>query len=74
MARKKAVDPEIEIGTRLFERRKYRGFTREDCGAAVGLTQQQIAKYEHGRSRIAASTLKELAEFLGCKPSAFLDW
>ena len=42
-------------------------------GVAVGITFQQVQKYENGRDRIAASTLQGLAQALGVHPGSFFD-
>jgi transcriptional regulator with XRE-family HTH domain len=47
--------------------------TQRQLGASVGLTLQQIQKYEHGTNRISSSRLYEFAEVLGAPVSYFFD-
>jgi transcriptional regulator with XRE-family HTH domain len=44
-----------------------------DLGAAVGITFQQVQKYENGKDRVAASTLQGIAAALGVHPGSFFD-
>jgi transcriptional regulator with XRE-family HTH domain len=46
---------------------------QRQLGASVGLTLQQIQKYEHGTNRISSSRLYEFAEVLGAPVSYFFD-
>lgn len=45
--------------------------SQSELGAAIGVTFQQIQKYENGRSRIGVGRLVMIAEVLGLPPSAF---
>jgi len=49
------------------------GMSQTDLGAAVGVTFQQIQKYEKGTNRIGASRLHLLAEVLKVSPAFFFD-
>ncbi len=42
-------------------------------GAAIGVSFQQVQKYERGANRIAASTLFQIARILGVSPSDFFE-
>ena len=53
------------VGRRVAERRIALGLTQTDLAQALGLTFQQIQKYEKGVNRISASRLWETAQFLG---------
>jgi len=58
-------DPiDISIGTRLRLRRLAMGFSQETLARALGITFQQIQKYERGTNRIFASRLFHLAQVL----------
>ena len=52
------------IGLRLRSRRLVLQMTQTDLADALGVTFQQVQKYEKGSNRISASTLKQLAETL----------
>ncbi len=60
-------------GYRLRQRRTLLGMSQEKLGAAVGLTFQQIQKYERGSNRIGASRLYEFAAVLDVPVSYFFD-
>lgn len=67
-------DPiDIHVGARMRLRRTLLGLTQGGLGKALGLTFQQIQKYERGSNRIAASTLHRLAHVLDVPVSFFFD-
>ena len=49
------------IGERLHQRRKDLGLSQRAVADSIGITYQQIQKYEAGQNRIAASTLYHLS-------------
>ncbi|MGB8842213.1 MAG: helix-turn-helix transcriptional regulator [Aliidongia sp.] len=56
---------DAHVGRRVRLRRILLGLSQERLGAAIGLTFQQIQKYERGTNRIGASRLWELSTVLG---------
>ena len=60
MARRSATPIDVEIGQRLRQARIRQGLSQTELGAAIGVTFQQVQKYEKGESRIALSTLAQL--------------
>jgi transcriptional regulator with XRE-family HTH domain len=54
-------------------RRKMLGVSQERLAEALGLTFQQVQKYERGANRISASKLYEIARFLSCPISYFFE-
>src|SRR3954466_14965806 len=64
---------DIRVGTRLRLRRNMLGLSQERLGEAIGLTFQQVQKYEHGANRIGASRLHELSQVLNVPVSFFFD-
>jgi transcriptional regulator with XRE-family HTH domain len=69
--RSRPVD--AHIGSRLRLRRTLMGFSQEKLAEAVGLTFQQIQKYEKGANRIGASRLYQFSQILDVPPSYFFD-
>ena len=70
----KASTPvDIHIGQRLRMRRKAVGLSQEQLAARVGVTFQQLQKYEKGTNRISASRLLGLARELSVPVSHFFD-
>jgi len=64
---------DIHVGARIRLRRILLGQSQGDLGQAIGLTFQQIQKYERGTNRVAASTLHRLAQILDVPISFFFD-
>lgn len=60
-----------EVGQRIVLLRKARGLTQTQLGNAVGVTFQQLQKYERGRNRVSASRLQAIADELGVPVGAF---
>lgn len=57
---------DIAIGKALADRREAVGMTQRRLGEAIGVTFQQVQKYETGKNRIAASKLVLAATALKC--------
>lgn len=64
---------DIHVGKRLRKQRTLLGMTQTTLGTAVGLTFQQIQKYERGSNRIGASRLFQLSGILGVEVQYFFD-
>ena len=64
---------DIHVGGRVRLRRTLLGLSQEKLGDAVGLTFQQIQKYERGANRIGASRLFQLSRILDVPISFFFD-
>jgi len=61
------------VGARLRMRRVMLGMSQSRLGALLGVTFQQIQKYEKGSNRISASRLKQAAEVLETSIDFFLE-
>ena len=73
-AEDEAPDPvDISVGGRLRQRRTLLGMSQEKLGRAVGLTFQQIQKYERGANRIGASRLLQLSRVLAVPIAYFFE-
>ena len=67
-------DPvDIHVGSRVRLRRTLLGLSQEKLGEAVGLTFQQIQKYERGANRIGSSRLFDLSKVLDVPVSYFFE-
>lgn len=64
---------DIHVGARVRARRRLLGITQEKLGEALGLTFQQVQKYERGSNRISASRLFELSRILGVPVTYFYE-
>ena len=67
--------PELEVafGARIRAARISARMSQTTLGAAVGISFQQVQKYERGYDRIAASTLQGFATALGVHPGSFYN-
>ncbi|TWB17176.1 helix-turn-helix protein [Nitrospirillum amazonense] len=61
------------VGGRVRLRRTLIGMSQEKLGEAIGLTFQQVQKYERGANRISASMLHKIAQVLDVPISFFFD-
>ena len=61
------------VGGRLRMRRMLLGMSQEKLGDALGLTFQQVQKYEKGTNRIGASRLQQIGQALGVAPAFFFE-
>ena len=74
MAPRKQPNPiDVHVGSRLKLRRTMMGMTQEKLGDRLGVTFQQIQKYEKGTNRIGASRLQEISEILEAPVSFFFE-
>jgi transcriptional regulator with XRE-family HTH domain len=64
---------DVHVGHRLRLRRTLLGMSQERLGQLLGLTFQQIQKYERGVNRIGSSRLYELGQILHVPVSFFFD-
>lgn len=64
---------DVHVGSRVRLQRMLRGISQEKLGERLGLTFQQIQKYEKGANRIGASRLFELSHVLGVPVQFFYD-
>ncbi|HLJ63461.1 MAG TPA: helix-turn-helix transcriptional regulator, partial [Stellaceae bacterium] len=64
---------DIHVGARVRLRRTLLGMSQERLGKAIGLTFQQVQKYERGANRIGSSRLFELSKILDVPVSFFFD-
>jgi len=64
MTAKTATADDGAVGARIAALRKARGLTQTALGVAIGVTFQQIQKYEKGTNRIGAGRLQDIAKFL----------
>ena len=64
---------DVHVGSRVRLRRTLLGMSQERLGEALGLTFQQVQKYERGVNRIGASRLFDLSRVLDVPISFFFD-
>ncbi|MFZ2102223.1 MAG: helix-turn-helix domain-containing protein [Oricola sp.] len=71
---KKQPNPiDIHVGGRIRLRRTMLGMSQEKLGEALGITFQQVQKYEKGTNRVGASRLQNIAAVLGVPVSFFFE-
>jgi transcriptional regulator with XRE-family HTH domain len=70
----KKPDPiDAHVGARLRERRVLSGLSQEKLGDTLGVTFQQVQKYEKGVNRIGPSRLQTAARLLGVPVNYFFE-
>ena len=71
---KKTPNPiDVHVGSRVRLRRMLVGMSQERLGEMLGLTFQQIQKYEKGANRIGASRLYQISQILGVPVQFFFE-
>lgn len=74
MVSKRAPNPvDVHVGTRMRMRRMMLSVSQEKLGEALGVSFQQIQKYEKGTNRIGAGRLQDIANHLEVPISYFYD-
>lgn len=73
MAKESSHAIDIHVGHRLRAARMARGISQEKMGELLGITFQQIQKYEKGANRISASRLYDISLVLGVGIQYFFD-
>ena len=64
---------DVHVGARLRARRTLLGLSRTALGENIGVTFQQLQKYERGSNRISASRLYDLSQILDVDVNYFFD-
>jgi transcriptional regulator with XRE-family HTH domain len=74
LPRKKAPNPiDQHVGSRMRMRRLMLAMSKEKLGGALGLTFQQVQKYEKGTNRIGASRLHQISQILQVPVAFFFE-
>jgi len=74
MVNKKTPNPvDVHVGARIKMRRLMLGLSQERLGDGLGITFQQVQKYEKGTNRVGASRLQAISGILSVKPSFFFE-
>ena len=73
MVRKTPNPIDVHVGGRVRMRRMLSGMGQEKLGDALGLTFQQVQKYEKGANRMGASRLYQIARVLGVPVESFYE-
>ena len=71
--KKKPNPTDIHVGSRIRLRRNMLGMSQEKLGENLGITFQQIQKYEKGTNRVGASRLQAIASILDVPVSFFFE-
>ena len=74
MAKTKGPSPiDIHVGSRMRMRRMALGMSQEKLATRLGLTFQQVQKYEKGANRMGSSRLQQAADVLGVAAAFFFE-
>ena len=64
---------DIYVGKRMRQRREMQGLPQKELASKLGISFQQVQKYESGANRISASKLWQLCDVLEVEPGYFFD-
>ncbi len=70
---KRATDVDEYVGRRTRQRRLELGLSQDQLAKVLGITFQQIQKYENGTDRVSAGRLYNMARHLGVTPDYFFE-
>ena len=73
MAKKTPNPIDVHVGSRVRARRQAVGMSQEKLGDALGLTFQQVQKYEKGVNRVSGSRLQQLTNILQVPIAYFFE-
>ena len=73
MAKKTFKPVDVYVGSKVRERRLKMEMSQTALGEAIGLTFQQVQKYEKGSNRIGSSRLMQIANVLDVPPTYFFE-
>jgi transcriptional regulator with XRE-family HTH domain len=73
MMKRKFDSVDISVGSRVRLKRLEIGMSQAKLGESIGLTFQQVQKYENGSNRIGSSRMMQIANALGVSPSFFFE-
>lgn len=68
-----AAEIDARVGDRIRRRRILMGLTQDQLGEALGISYQQIQKYETGANRVSVGRLYLISQKLGVNPGWFFD-
>ncbi|MCD8562933.1 MAG: helix-turn-helix domain-containing protein [Alphaproteobacteria bacterium] len=70
---RRSTNIDQEIGQQIKKRRQKAGMSQSLLAQAIGVTFQQVQKYESGKNRISVSMMIEIAKVLQCSVQEILD-
>jgi transcriptional regulator with XRE-family HTH domain len=73
LPKRRATAEDVEIGRKLRALRLERGMSKSDLAQGIGLTFQQLQKYEKGTNRVSAGRLQRIADVLNVPVMVFYD-
>lgn len=73
MPKRRSSPLDVEVGRRIRVRRMDLGISQTALGDALGVTFQQVQKYEKGANRVSAGRLKQIAQKLDVPMAYFYD-
>ncbi|MGP1276356.1 MAG: helix-turn-helix domain-containing protein [Caulobacterales bacterium] len=71
--KRKASSIDVHVGHRVRLKRQSMGLSQQELGERLGITFQQLQKYERGANRISAGKLFELSQALGVNVAWFFE-
>jgi transcriptional regulator with XRE-family HTH domain len=72
-AKRAPLSIDVHVGNKLRTRRIFAGMSQTELGGSVGITFQQVQKYEKAVNRVSAGHLYAFAQALACSPDDFFE-
>lgn len=73
MVNRKSCKTDAVLGALIRQRRKVRGLSQQALAISLGISFQQVQKYERGVNRMSVAMFLKTARLLGTEPSALLQ-
>ena len=73
ISRRAATAVDTHVGQKIRARRTFLRMSQMDVAGMIGITFQQIQKYENGSNRVGAGRLQQFSDALGVPPSYFFE-
>lgn len=70
---RRAAALDAHFGAKIRDARTFRKWSQTELGEAIGVTYQQVQKYEVGANRVTVATLHEVSKALHIKPEWFFE-
>jgi len=73
LPKRRPTAEDVEIGRKIRALRLQRGVSQSELAKGIGLTFQQVQKYEKGTNRVSAGRLQQIADFFNVQVMFFFD-
>ena len=64
---------DVQVGANIRSRREHAGMPQKELAKRLGISFQQVQKYESGNNRVSCSKLADMCHVFGCQPTDMFD-